>query len=164
MPSPSGRDCGRCLAAPPQPHDATFAAFAYAFPVDRLVQAFKYQGRLALAEWSARSRVRERIGHGTTRVDCIVALPLAVDRQRERGYNQAAEIARTSRRKAAARFCTGVRRVRATPPQADLPWKERATNVRGAFACDAALAGMNVAVVDDVMTTGATLRATRQRR
>jgi predicted amidophosphoribosyltransferase len=49
------------------------------------------------------------------------------------------------------------RKVRDTPPQAQLPWKARAANVRGAFVCDADLAGMSVAVVDDVMTTGATL-------
>ena len=50
-----------------------------------------------------------------------------------------------------------VRKVVETPPQAALPWKERARNVHRAFACDADLAGIRVAVVDDVLTTGATL-------
>ena len=49
------------------------------------------------------------------------------------------------------------RRVRDSAPQVSLPWKERAQNIRGAFVCDADLSGMRVAVIDDVMTTGATL-------
>jgi ComF family protein len=156
LPSPAGTTCGRCLASSPA-YDASFAAFVYAFPVDRLIQAFKYQGRLALAEWCAEA-ILQRIGPYESRVDAIVALPLAVDRQRERGYNQAAEIARIVAIHGGHALVTrGVRRIRATPPQADLPWKARAKNVRGAFACDAAVTGMRVAVVDDVMTTGATL-------
>ena len=51
----------------------------------------------------------------------------------------------------------GLSRVRATPPQAALPWTERAKNVRGAFACDIDLSGLAIALVDDVMTTGASL-------
>src|SRR5690348_2118766 len=50
LPAVHGATCGRCLSRPPA-FDATIAAFAYAFPVDRLIHAFKYQGRLALAEW-----------------------------------------------------------------------------------------------------------------
>ena len=49
------------------------------------------------------------------------------------------------------------KRSRDTPPQAGLPWKERARNIKGAFVCNASLAGLRIAVVDDVMTTGATL-------
>jgi predicted amidophosphoribosyltransferase len=52
---------------------------------------------------------------------------------------------------------SGLRRTRDTPAQAALPWKERAKNVRGAFAADTSFAGMRIAIVDDVMTTGATL-------
>jgi ComF family protein len=145
------------LAHPPA-FDATIAAFAYAFPVDRLIHAFKYQGRLALAEWSAAVVLAERARRERSDPDRLIALPLSIERQRERGYNQAAEIARL----AAARtgiplLSAGVRRVRAAPPQAVLPWTARERNVRGAFACDADLAGLRVAVIDDVMTTGASL-------
>ena len=52
LPAPGDEVCGSCLVHPPS-FDATIAAFAYAFPIDRLIHAFKYQGRLALAEWSA---------------------------------------------------------------------------------------------------------------
>jgi len=157
LPEPTGGICGRCLAHPPA-FDATIAAFAYAFPVDRLIHAFKYQGRLALAEWSAAAVLAERARLERSDPDRLIALPLSIERQRERGYNQAAEIARL----AAARtgiplLSAGVRRVRAAPPQAVLPWTARERNVRGAFACDADLAGLRVAIIDDVMTTGASL-------
>src|SRR3984893_15415094 len=87
-----------------------------------------------------------------------IAWPLAVKRQRERGYNQALAIARViGARTGSALLPRGLSRIRATPPQAALPWVERAKNVRGAFACELDLSGLSVALVDDVMTTGASL-------
>lgn len=158
LPTPGGRICGRCLAHRPA-FAATVAAFAYAFPVDRLIHALKYHGRLALAEWgagailSARDAVADNI-----QPDRLIALPLAAERQRERGYNHATEIARVvAARTGIPQILDGARRVRTTLPQAALPWAERAKNVRGAFACDTALTGLTVAVIDDVMTTGASL-------
>jgi len=148
-------ECGACIADPPH-YDASCAAFVYAYPVDALVQALKYGGQLALAGLFARE-LHRRIG-GARRVDLIVPLPLHPLRLAERGFNQAAEIA-----KVLARLCgiamdaQLVRRVRNTAPQTALPWRERATNMRQAFACADDLAGLNIAVVDDVMTTGATL-------
>jgi ComF family protein len=157
LPEPGGRACGSCLAHAPA-FEATIAAFAYAFPVDRLIHAFKYQGRLALAEWSAAAILAERLRLGRADPDRLVALPLSVERQRERGYNQAAEIARAvAARTGIPLFSAGVRRIRAAPPQAMLPWAARERNVRGAFACDADLTGLRIAVIDDVMTTGASL-------
>ena len=157
LPTPAGEACGRCLAQPP-PFEATIAAFAYAFPVDRLMHAFKYHGRLALAEWCARAIGDERERRGSPAPQRLVALPLSSERQRERGYNQAFEIARVLSRECRIPLLRGgVQRVRAAPPQAVLPWAERAKNVRGAFACEIDLRGLAVAVVDDVMTTGASL-------
>ena len=156
LPTSAGETCGRCLARAPA-FDATVAGFSYTFPVDRLIHALKYQGRLALAGWCA-DAILERHGDVAVAPDCLVALPLSKMRQRERGYNQAMEIARIVARTAGIRMRSGgARRVRATAPQTALPWKERARNVRGAFACDGEFAGLRVAVVDDVMTTGATL-------
>src|SRR5712671_7562687 len=114
-----GSVCGRCLSDPP-PFDATIAAFSYAFPIDRLIHALKYQGRLALAEWCADAILarRGRIGAGTgSRPHRLLALPLAVERQRERGYNQALEIARViGARIGLSPLVRGFTRVRATPP------------------------------------------------
>ena len=161
---PSGGSvCGQCLSDPP-PFDATIAAFSYAFPIDRLIHSLKYQGRLALAEWCADAILAQRGNSGAgSRPDRLVALPLAVPRQRERGYNQALEIARViGARSGVPLLPRGLSRVRATPPQAALPWAERAKNVRGAFACDLDLSGLTVALVDDVMTTGASLAEAAQ--
>jgi predicted amidophosphoribosyltransferase len=95
-------------------------------------------------------------------------MPLAPRRLRERGFNQAMEIARL----VGAEFGLGItangcRRGRESAPQATLPWQERAANVRNALVCELDLEGKSVAVVDDVLTTAATLNelaATLKRR
>jgi ComF family protein len=124
------------------------------------MHALKYHGRLTLSEWSATALVAEHERRrGSPRLpDLFAALPLAIERQRERGYNQAFEIARVLAQRLRVPLARdGASRVRTGPPQAALPWSERAKNVRGAFACELDLAGLTVAVVDDVMTTGASL-------
>jgi ComF family protein len=148
-------ECGACLADPPH-YDASRAAFTYAYPVDVLIQALKYGGQLALAGWFAQ-KLRLRIGHAAG-VDLIVPLPLHPARLAERGFNQAAEIAKALSRESGIRMDARVaERVRNTAPQTELPWRERAANMRHAFSCERDLAGASVAVIDDVMTTGATL-------
>jgi ComF family protein len=88
----------------------------------------------------------------------ILPVPLSNERLRGRGYNQAVELARPLARAARARVDVSVlTRTRDTAAQAELPWAERVKNVRGAFHCAHALPDASVAVVDDVMTTGATL-------
>jgi ComF family protein len=145
--------CGECLARPPR-YDRVIAPFAYRFPVDALVHAFKYRGRLGYARplGTALAAVAPR------EVDAIVAMPLAPGRLRERGFNQAQELARVvAARTGLPLLREACRRVLETAPQAGLPREERARNVRRAFACEAALEGRRIAVVDDVLTTGATL-------
>ena len=87
-------------------------------------------------------------------------MPLHPARLRERGFNQAVELARPLARRLgvplAAALC---RRLRDTPAQASLDRAARRRNVRGAFACDGDLSGRHVAVVDDVLTSGATIDA-----
>ena len=89
----------------------------------------------------------------------IAAVPLATARQRHRGFNHAQEIARVVSSLTGVPLLAGLRRIRDSPPQAGLARVARARNVRGAFACAATLDGATVAIVDDVMTTGATLAA-----
>ena len=151
LPSPGALVCGRCLSESPA-YDATLAALAYDFPADALVHALKFRGELALAPLLA-GLLADKLG--AERVDCVVPVPLSARRLRERGYNQAAEIARHLRRNGLElALCE---RTRDSPPQIELPYAERQRNVRGAFRCTRALIGARVAVVDDVMTTGATL-------
>jgi ComF family protein len=164
LPSASSRLCGACVARRP-PFAATVAAFAYAFPTSRMLQRIKYDGRLALADWAGgalaaavRAALAGRGGHDRReRPDRIVALPLAAGRQRERGFNQAREIAVSAARDIGLPLAAPLARIGARPPQVTLPWTERRRNVRGAFAATADVRGARIALVDDVMTTGATL-------
>ena len=152
LPIAGGAVCGRCLARPP-PWDRACAAFAYAFPLDRLLVAMKYRGVLAYADYLAQALACAV----TVLPERVVALPLARSRQRVRGFNQAAEIARRVARHLHVPSAAGLVRVRDTPAQAELPWRERRRNVRAAFAALPAIAGRHIAIVDDVLTTGATL-------
>ena len=147
--SPRGESCGRCLAEPP-PYDATVAALAYGFPADVLIHALKFRGELALAAFAGKLLL-ERI---SAAVDFIVPVPLSAERLRERGYNQSVEIARALGRPIELDVCA---RTRHTAAQTELPLADRRRNVRGAFLCRRGLGGKSIAVVDDVMTTGATL-------
>jgi ComF family protein len=154
LPAPEGAACGACQASPPH-FDASIAAFRYAFPVEHLVQGLKYRHRLPLAGWLAGALI-PRIG--SARVDCILPLPLSAQRMKERGFNQAQEIARPLARQLGLPLISDACvRVRDGAPQASLPWKERQASIRHAFECRIDLTGKTIAVVDDVMTTGATL-------
>lgn len=154
MPVAAGTVCGACQSAPPH-FDATTAVFRYAFPVAQIVQELKYRHRLPLAVWLAEALAGSVVARG---IDCLIPLPLAPQRMRERGFNQAQEIARPLARRLGLRLLPeAALRTREGAPQAGLPWKERQANVRQAFACRVDLTGTSVAVIDDVMTTGATL-------
>ena len=152
--SPAGAPCGRCLAQPPA-YDATQAALGYEFPADALIQALKFGGELALAPLLGGLLA----GCLTERnVNCIVPVPLSAERLRSRGFNQSLEIARAVAAATGARLAPELcERSRDTAAQTDLPAGARAKNVRGAFGCPRMLGGLAVAVVDDVMTSGATL-------
>ena len=150
-----GERCGACLKDPPA-FARTIALFRYEFPVNRLIQALKYGHQLALAAWLGH-RLGERLVAAD--YDLLLPLPLHPSRLRTRGFNQSLEIARVTSRALGIPMNPGIlTRIRATPPQAELPLKERARNVRGAFECARDLAGIRILLVDDVMTTGSTLR------
>ena len=154
LPMADGSACGACQNSPPD-FDATAAVFRYAFPVEHIVQGLKYRHRLPLAGWLADALARRL---DATDIDCIIPLPLSAQRMKERGFNQAQELARPlARRFGLPLVSEACLRVVHSAPQASLPWKERQANIRHAFECRADLAGKTIAVVDDVMTTGATL-------
>ena len=148
-----GERCGACLKTPPH-FNRTTAAFRYDFPVDRIIHALKYGHQLAVARWlGGQLAACLAADH-----QLIIPLPLHSDRLRERGFNQSAELAKVIGN------ClnlpvdrSSVFRNRATPPQAAQPLKERHKNVRGAFECHSNLSGRNILLIDDVMTTGATV-------
>ena len=153
LPNPQGEICGNCLADPPA-FTRVSAAFSYGWPLAPLIRQFKYAGNLALTGLLADalcSAIRDP-------VDLVIPMPLGPLRLRERGFNQALELARhAAAATGTALAAQACRRVIDGAPQATLPWRQRAKNIRGAFVCDADLSGLRVAVVDDVITTGATL-------
>jgi ComF family protein len=157
LPTPAGVVCGHCLSHPPT-FSRTTAVFSYAFPLDKLIQGMKYGNQLALAHVFA-GKLAQRIDI-TTLPDYVIAMPLHPAKLRERGFNQslllAAKIAREHKLPLLPDAC---QRVRDTPPQSVLPWKERKKNVRNAFRCDVDLTGKRVALVDDVLTSGASLNS-----
>ncbi|MEZ0471181.1 double zinc ribbon domain-containing protein [Luteimonas salinilitoris] len=154
----AGPVCGACLRRPPPLH-AVHAAFVYGFPLDRLLPRFKFHHDLAagrlLARWMARSLA------AAARPEALIALPLHRTRLRTRGYDQALELARPLARALELPLLEGsLRRTRATAPQSRLQAQARRRNLRDAFAVpDGARLPAHVALVDDVMTTGATLHA-----
>lgn len=157
IPLPQMEICGECLRDPPA-FNSTQAVFDYDYPIDGLLSALKFGARLELAAWFARMIV--------TRLDCdrlpdlIIPMPLHAVRMKERGFNQALEIARhVSSTLAVPLGAQDCARTRATATQVGLKRDERRRNMRDAFACDASLAGKYIAVIDDVMTSGATARA-----
>ena len=153
LPTPNGEICGRCLNHAPH-YDAARATYRYDFPLDKLVQSFKYGHRLALGGYFG----RQLATLGKPLADLIIPMPLHPNRLRERGFNQALELARPLRAQWGIPIDKlSCRRTRDTPAQADLPWRERAKNIRGAFHCAADLSGKRIILIDDVMTTGATL-------
>lgn len=154
-PTPGSQTCGRCLRRMPR-FDRVVAALEYAHPADALVQSLKYRASLGAARPLA-CALADRV-ELEPYPDLVLPMPLGAERLAQRGFNQATVIARLVCREFGISVQASiVRRVRAGLPQASLPWKERAHNVRGVFRCDSDLSGIRVAVVDDVLTTGATL-------
>ncbi|MEW5892181.1 MAG: ComF family protein [Pseudomonadota bacterium] len=157
LPTALGEVCGGCLRHPPA-FDATHAAYRYAYPLDALLQHYKYGQGLHLAGFLAEQLAAEIATGLDTRPDLVIPMPLHPRRLQERGYNQAGEIAkRLARRLDLPVALTACTRAKDAPPQASLPLKERRKNIRGAFECRMDLAGKRIALVDDVMTSGASL-------
>lgn len=153
--------CGRCLREPP-PLDRTIAALDYGFPWDGLLQHFKYHQALDLRE-SLLDRLNAALDDAQVAApDWLLPVPVSAERLQERGYNQAHELAKALARRRALR-CEPelLLRVRHNERQAHLSLQARAANVRGVFAVDPLhaprLRGRNIALLDDVMTSGATL-------
>jgi ComF family protein len=152
--------CGQCQQNPPA-YTTVRAPFRYAGPIDRLILGAKYGARLDWVALLSRAMTRHIDGRANS-VDAVVPVPLHRSRLRERGYNQSLELARPLAKQLGLPLMLGVERVRATPPQTSLSRADRRKNVRRAFAANGDFAGLRIAVVDDVLTSGATAEAMAQ--
>ena len=156
MPSP----CGPCPASGGGWQiDTIRAPFLYGAPLDRYLQALKYRGQRRLGR-ALGQLLAEEIDVEKVEVDAIVCVPLHPRRLRARTFNQSDEIANAI----ATRFerpllISGIRRALDTLPQTELGRKERMRNPQRAFCVRRDLRGMRIAIVDDVITTGATVNA-----
>ncbi len=150
--------CGKCLQRPP-PLQATCAPFVYAAPLDHLLPRFKFHRDLAAGRLLAQLML-ESLAQAE-RPDALVPIPLHRTRLRARGYDQALELAKPLSRALRIPLLHDVLlRTRATAPQSRLDAAQRRDNLRKAFAVDPRIVlPAHVVLVDDVMTTGATLHA-----
>jgi ComF family protein len=151
--------CGLCHSWPAALSWAASAVWLDEGPARALVHALKYDGWRCAAGPMAELVARE-CGERLSAVDALVPVPLGRRRRRERGHNQADVLARAMGERCGIRVAEGaLARARETRSQTALAPEERRANVAGAFVAIASLEGRRVALVDDVLTTGATLAA-----
>jgi ComF family protein len=159
--SPVGLRCDACHRAPP-PLTRVVAPFLYGPPLDRWLPRFKFHHDLAAGRLLSQLMLEACMT--APRPDALVPVPLHRSRLRSRGYDQALELARPLARVLALPLRTDLlARIRATSAQSSLHAAQRHRNLHGAFAAIPSLVDRplpaHVALVDDVMTTGATLHA-----
>jgi ComF family protein len=141
------------------PFDSSFVPFRYAYPLDDLVCRLKFRNELACGNVLGQLFARSLLARGDPLPEAIVPVPLAPRRYRERGFNQATELALAIRRATGVAVESAVAiRKRETAEQAGLDRVARSRNVKGAFATVAPLRARHVAILDDVVTTGSTAR------
>ncbi len=155
LPNTQGHLCGSCLKAPPA-IDKSYAAFIYTDPIASLIQAAKFA-----QQWTLLPPLGQILAElPLDQPDILIALPLHAARLRERGFNQALEIAQPIAKKLNIHLEIGrLTRQRNTEHQARLSANARWQNMRNAFHYAGDLNGAKVALVDDVMTSGASLNA-----
>jgi ComF family protein len=166
--APAAPVCHLCRLTPP-PFRRTFSAFAYSSPVDQLISEFKnnHQRRVGhvlavvLAQRYQRwclTQDQHQEQPATAGVDLLVPMPLHENRQRQRGFNQANDISQQICHQTAIAVDTRLcRRIKETAAQKGLSAIARQKNIQQAFVVGRRLTGLRVAIVDDVLTTGATV-------
>lgn len=158
----SASTCGACLTNPP-PFDCTYALFPYEKPIIKLIIALKFQHKLNYANVLAHCLIT-KINHSwypnNPLPDVIIPVPLHPLRLRERGFNQALEIAKPVAKALRLPLDTkGLLRTKHTTPQSHLSAKARIQNMKNAFTTSRDYNGLTIALIDDVVTTGHTVNA-----
>jgi ComF family protein len=149
--------CGACQRRPP-PYERSVVALRYEGPVPALVAMAKFRGRLNVARLLGELLADAIRPRDSGLPEVLLPVPLHPRRLRERGYNQALELARTAGRSLGVPVePSAVLRILSTAPQAGLDERARRRNIRGAFQERGPLPWGHVAIVDDVVTTGSTV-------
>ncbi|HUS24483.1 MAG TPA: ComF family protein [Candidatus Binatia bacterium] len=148
--------CARCLRAPP-PFDCAWAAFRLELPVHQEIHRLKYGAQFLSARTLGELMARELLRRPEALPQRLLPVPLHSPRLRRRGYNQAVEIARVlAQRTGVVVDVDSVERWRPTAHQTGQSRAQRRRNLKGAFRAHADLSGLRLALIDDVITTGAT--------
>jgi len=148
--------CGRCLGKKPA-FDRTYAPFIHQGAIRHLITTLKFNAQYQNARLLG-LMLAEHLRQVAEIPDCIVAVPLHKSRYRQRGFNQAIEIAAIlSKQLLVPLDLTSCERYRDTPHQTRLSAKKRRKNIKNAFKLNHPLAAKHIAIVDDVMTTGSTV-------
>jgi ComF family protein len=148
--------CGGCLKHPP-PLDGSFIPFLYGTPLDYLLLGLKFNQQLMNARLLGALMADTLVVNAGDLPDCILPVPLHHSRLRERGYNQALELARPIAKQLGVPLADDlVLRVKHTVAQSSLEKKARHHNIKGVFAVRGELPG-HIAILDDVVTTGSTV-------
>jgi ComF family protein len=157
LPTSSGEHCGICLQHAPA-FDRTLTSFRYAYPLNRLLHQFKYHQQLPVGHLLANSLITQLPKIAQPQV--VMAMPMHINRVKQRGFNHALELAKQVHHHCGiALDIESCVRVIDTPTQAGMDMKTRTRNLRGAFATHKSWQGQHVMIVDDVMTTGASMHA-----
>lgn len=159
-PEATSHPCPTCLRKPPPWHGA-WCALRFEGPVVDWIHALKYRADLALARRLGILMARHLQRTHAPLPEWVIPMPLYPGRMRQRGFNQAQALAHPLAQTLRLRLKThAARRVRDTADQTELSRRERQRNLRGAFEANTPiLAGRHVAIVDDVLTTGASCAA-----
>ena len=148
--------CGHCQRCPPV-FDSVIAPLCYQDPIDQMLCALKYHQQLSFARTAAgliTDTVRES---GEPRPDLLVGVPMTHRAVRKRGLNQAVFLARLiGRQLGIPAKSTLIKKLRETDRQSTLNASKRQRNLKGAFHCKGSLEDKHIALVDDILTTGAT--------
>ena len=151
--------CGRCVRQPPG-FSASTALYPYQFPLNLLIQGFKYHGKLV------NERALQQLIGGASlpweETDQLCPLPVHWQRRWRRGFDQSERLAHLLGRRWQRPVVNALARRRATPHQQGLSRHQRQRNLRHAFHCRADVRGQHIVLVDDVMTTGSTAREASQ--
>jgi ComF family protein len=149
--------CADCARQPP-PFDRAWAALRLETPVRESIHTLKYHAGFLQAHWLGELMAQRLARRPEPLPQVLIPVPLHHTRLMRRGYDQAQELARVMTRSLAIPLRPlAAKRMRATPHQVGLSEAQRRKNVRQAFAVDASVRGLHIALLDDVMTTGATL-------
>lgn len=150
-------DCADCEGRS-SPFVRIVAPYRYAFPLDKMIQQLKYRDQRVYARVLG-SLLSSEVGRDSELPDCLVPVPLSAGREKTRGFNQAADIARwCGAELGVPSWPWAAQRLIDTGSMAGLSRASRQHRIIGAFRADEAVFGRRVAIIDDVLTTGSTAR------